>query len=35
VTGESLSFEAPRPADMNALMAALREDLAVNGPDEH
>jgi 23S rRNA pseudouridine1911/1915/1917 synthase len=35
VTGESLSFEAPRPADMNALLAALREDLAVNGPDEH
>jgi 23S rRNA pseudouridine1911/1915/1917 synthase len=35
VTGESLSFDAPRPADMNALLAALREDLAVNGPDEH
>jgi 23S rRNA pseudouridine1911/1915/1917 synthase len=34
VTGESLSFEAPRPADMDALIAALRDDLAVNGPDD-
>jgi 23S rRNA pseudouridine1911/1915/1917 synthase len=35
VTGESMNFEAPRPADMDALIAALRDDLAVNGPDEH
>ena len=35
VTGEPMSFEAPRPADMNTLVAALRDDLAVNGPDEH
>lgn len=34
-TGASMHFEAPRPADMNALMAALRDDLAVHGPDEH
>jgi 23S rRNA pseudouridine1911/1915/1917 synthase len=35
VTGEPMSFQVPRPADMDALIAALREDLAVNGPDEH
>jgi 23S rRNA pseudouridine1911/1915/1917 synthase len=35
VTGESMSFQVPRPADMDALIAALREDLAVNGPDDH
>ncbi|WP_329741289.1 23S rRNA pseudouridine(1911/1915/1917) synthase RluD [Dyella sp. A6] len=34
VTGEAMSFEAPRPADMETLLAALRDDLAVNGPDE-
>jgi 23S rRNA pseudouridine1911/1915/1917 synthase len=33
-SGEALSFEAPRPADMEALLAALRDDLAVNGRDE-
>jgi 23S rRNA pseudouridine1911/1915/1917 synthase len=35
VTGEPMSFQVPRPADMDALIAALREDLAVNGPDDH
>jgi 23S rRNA pseudouridine1911/1915/1917 synthase len=35
VTGESLSFSTSRPADMDALIAALRADLAANGPDEY
>jgi 23S rRNA pseudouridine1911/1915/1917 synthase len=35
VTGETLSFSVPRPADMDALIAALRSDLAANGPDEY
>jgi 23S rRNA pseudouridine1911/1915/1917 synthase len=35
VTGATMAFEAKRPADMDGLIAALREDLAVNGPDEH
>ena len=35
VTGELMSFEAPRPTDLNVLITALRDDLAVNGPDEH
>ncbi|HUB90860.1 MAG TPA: 23S rRNA pseudouridine(1911/1915/1917) synthase RluD [Dyella sp.] len=34
VTGEALSFEAPRPEDVDVLIAALRSDLAVNGPSE-
>ena len=34
VTGEALSFEAPRPDDMDALIVTLRADLAVNGPNE-
>jgi 23S rRNA pseudouridine1911/1915/1917 synthase len=34
VTGEALSFEAARPDDVDALIAALRSDLAVNGPSE-
>lgn len=34
-TGEVLAFEAPRPADMNALVETLRADLAANGPDEY
>ncbi|HTV85306.1 MAG TPA: 23S rRNA pseudouridine(1911/1915/1917) synthase RluD [Dyella sp.] len=35
VSGETLSFATPRPADMDALIAALRADLAANGPDEY
>jgi 23S rRNA pseudouridine1911/1915/1917 synthase len=35
VTSELMSFEAPRPTDLNVLITALRDDLAVNGPDEH
>jgi 23S rRNA pseudouridine1911/1915/1917 synthase len=34
VTGEALSFDAARPDDMDVLIAALRADLAVNGPNE-
>jgi 23S rRNA pseudouridine1911/1915/1917 synthase len=34
VSGEPLSFTAPRPADMTALVEALREDLAANGADD-
>jgi 23S rRNA pseudouridine1911/1915/1917 synthase len=34
VSGELLSFEAVPPADFEALMAALRNDLAVNGADD-
>jgi 23S rRNA pseudouridine1911/1915/1917 synthase len=33
--GETLTFETPRPADMDALVVALRDDLAANGPDEY
>ena len=33
-TGEALSFEAARPDDVDVLIAALRGDLAVNGPSE-
>ena len=33
--GETLTFETPRPADMDALVVALRADLAANGPDEY
>ena len=32
VTGEALAFSVPRPADMDALIVALRSDLATNGP---
>jgi 23S rRNA pseudouridine1911/1915/1917 synthase len=35
VSGETLAFEVPRPADMDALVVTLRADLAVNGPDEY
>jgi 23S rRNA pseudouridine1911/1915/1917 synthase len=34
VTGEALSFDARRPEDMDALIVALRADLAVNGPND-
>jgi 23S rRNA pseudouridine1911/1915/1917 synthase len=34
-TGESMTFEAARPADMDALADALRADLAFNGSDEY
>jgi 23S rRNA pseudouridine1911/1915/1917 synthase len=34
VTGEPLSFAAERPADMTALIEALRDDLAAHGHDE-
>jgi len=34
VTGEPLSFAAERPADMTALIAALRDDLAAHGHDD-
>lgn len=34
ISGEVLSFAAPRTGDMDALIAALRSDLAVNGSDE-
>jgi len=33
-SGESLSFAAERPADMTALIAALRDDLAAHGHDD-
>ncbi|MBD8878877.1 23S rRNA pseudouridine(1911/1915/1917) synthase RluD [Rhodanobacter sp. 7MK24] len=33
-TGEALSFAAPRPDDMNVLIAALRDDLAAHGHDD-
>jgi 23S rRNA pseudouridine1911/1915/1917 synthase len=33
-SGELLAFEAPAPDDFTALLDALRDDLAVNGPDE-
>jgi 23S rRNA pseudouridine1911/1915/1917 synthase len=33
-TGELLSFSAPRPADMTALITALRDDLAAHGHDD-
>jgi 23S rRNA pseudouridine1911/1915/1917 synthase len=35
VNGEPMSFSAPRPADMDALIGALRADLAVNGADDY
>lgn len=35
VNGENLTFESPRPADMDALIATLRADLVANGPDEY
>jgi 23S rRNA pseudouridine1911/1915/1917 synthase len=35
VSGETLTFETPRPADMDALLVTLRADLAANGPDEY
>ncbi len=31
-TGEALAFSAPRPADLDALLDALRQDLAERGP---
>ncbi|MEW5834226.1 MAG: 23S rRNA pseudouridine(1911/1915/1917) synthase RluD [Pseudomonadota bacterium] len=31
-TGEALAFEAPRPADLEALVGSLRQDLAERGP---
>ncbi len=34
LSGEPLAFEAPRPADLAALIEALRVDLAAHGPDE-
>jgi 23S rRNA pseudouridine1911/1915/1917 synthase len=34
-TGEAMTFQAARPADMDALADALRADLAANGPDEY
>jgi 23S rRNA pseudouridine1911/1915/1917 synthase len=34
-TGETLAFEAARPADVDALIETLRADLAANGPDEY
>jgi len=34
VTGDTLSFSAARPADMGALIDALRDDLAANGHDD-
>jgi 23S rRNA pseudouridine1911/1915/1917 synthase len=34
-TGATMDFQASRPADMDALIVALRDDLAVNGPDEY
>jgi len=33
VTGEALAFTAERPADMTALIVALRDDLAAHGHD--
>ncbi|BFI95124.1 MAG: 23S rRNA pseudouridine(1911/1915/1917) synthase RluD [Rhodanobacter sp.] len=33
-TGASMSFDAPRPDDMTALIAALRDDLAAHGHDD-
>jgi 23S rRNA pseudouridine1911/1915/1917 synthase len=35
VSGETLTFETPRPSDMDALLVTLRADLAANGPDEY
>ncbi|RDS85243.1 23S rRNA pseudouridine(1911/1915/1917) synthase RluD [Dyella psychrodurans] len=35
VSSENLTFESPRPADIDALIATLRADLAANGPDEY
>jgi len=34
VTGEALAFTTERPADMTALIAALRDDLAAHGHDD-
>ncbi|MBA2077664.1 23S rRNA pseudouridine(1911/1915/1917) synthase RluD [Rhodanobacter sp. PCA2] len=34
VSGEALAFAAERPADMTALIAALRDDLAAHGHDD-
>lgn len=34
VSGEALAFTAERPADMTALIAALRDDLAAHGHDD-
>ena len=34
VTGAAMAFSAARPADLNALLAALREDLAAHGHDD-
>jgi 23S rRNA pseudouridine1911/1915/1917 synthase len=33
-SGEPMAFQAPRPADLDALIDALRGDLAANGPDD-
>ncbi|HEX5305377.1 MAG TPA: RNA pseudouridine synthase, partial [Dyella sp.] len=33
-TGESMAFSAPRPADLEGLIDALRVDLAERGPLE-
>ncbi|GLQ47194.1 ribosomal large subunit pseudouridine synthase D [Dyella lipolytica] len=35
VGGATMAFEAPRPADLETLIATLRADLAANGPDEY
>ncbi|MGC1548477.1 MAG: 23S rRNA pseudouridine(1911/1915/1917) synthase RluD [Rhodanobacter sp.] len=35
VTGESLSFSTERPADLDALVVALRDDLATHGADDY
>jgi 23S rRNA pseudouridine1911/1915/1917 synthase len=35
VTGEPMSFSAERPEDQQALIDALREDLAVHGADDY
>lgn len=34
VTGDILSFDAARPHDIDTLIVTLRDDLAVNGPNE-
>ena len=35
ISGEALSFNVPRPADQEALIEALRDDLATHGADDH
>ena len=35
VSGETLSFSAERPADQQALIEALRQDLLVHGADDY